>query len=217
MSISKSQLLEQARTACKRCFSRQLFLLKDAERLSSTIKARNTMLYLQLKRLSDLDPFPEVTADQSAEIASISAVSQEASSEEDLSTLQERLLAEFAKIGDTEIDERSVDTKEQLNKRMLDLMHLMKDKIRATRRRLNDAGGGYDEEAYKSVRNQLYLSQHLYIEQLENDIVMAPHEDCAKIEQVHYPDILAAETGNFIERLTALLEFLKARILDLNI
>lgn len=217
MSISRPQLLEQARTACHNCFSRQLFLLVDAERLSAQVKTRNAMLYLQLKRIAELDPFPEISADQSAEIASISAVTIEAASEDDLATLQERLLEEFGNIGTGNIDERSFTTNNDLNKRMMDQLYLMKDKIRNTRRRLNDAGGDYDQEAYKAVRNQLYMSQHVYIEQLENDIVMASHADCAKIEQVHYPDIEGAEAHNFIDRLNALLEFFKARILDLHI
>ncbi len=100
---------------------------------------------------------------------------------------------------------------------MIDLLHLMKDIIRATRRRLNDAGGGYDEDAYKSVRNQLYLTQHVYLEQLDNDLVFADHEGCARVEQVLYPAITDADVSNFVSSLQDLQDFLKERVLEAKV
>lgn len=219
MSTVRQTLLEHAHTACEQCFTRQLELIAEAHRLSSDVKDLNATLYLEVLRIAKLNPFPNDVPDETlTEITSTNAVVETAATPDDLEALQEKLLEQLKSIGEPADDKVSpASTDNLLNKRMIDLLYLMKDKIRTTRRRLNDAGGGYDEDAYRSVRNQLYLTQHVYLEQLDNDLVFADHEGCARIEQVLYPAILGADVSSFVSSLQDLQDFLKARVLEASV
>lgn len=214
MSNARQQVLLQATTAAHNSYSCQLKLLVNSKRLSSDIKEKIVSLFLEISRLDRLSPFPDVPDDVVANITSKSVVNCDDCTQDDLNAVILALQNSLNSIGanDTFIDPLMTD--DLLNKRMIDLMGDVKRNIRQTARQHNDNGGHYDKDAFVSVRNQVYLSRRVYLEQLDHDLVQATNEDCATIEQIIFPNILNSTADQFVATVEALSEFLKDRVLS---
>lgn len=213
MSNARQQVLQLVTTAAHNSYTRQLEFLVEAKRLSSDIRDDIVSLFLEISRLEHLQPFPEVTDVRISEISSSSAIISDAASQDDLDALIKKLQDEVSAIAPSNLPLEPLMTDDLLNKRMIDLMGILKQKVREAARRHNDDGGHYDQDAFVSVRNQIYLSRRVYLEQLDHDLVQATNEDCATLEQVIYPDIINSTADGFIGSLKALLDFLKSRVL----
>ncbi|NJO87498.1 MAG: hypothetical protein HC821_05985 [Lewinella sp.] len=136
--------------------------------------------------------------------------------QDDLQPLRGRLLAwleEVLNLPEQEDFNIGPLTSSPLNRRMIDRLFLMKDKIRATRRRLNDSGEHYSETDYTVVRNQANLAQSIYLDQLQGDVVMATHADIAQLDQVYYPAIEQASGATFVKSIMELKDFMESKIL----
>lgn len=210
-------VLLQLRTACHHCFSAQFTLLEDADRVSQSMKVDTVNLFIYLHRVKKLSPPPTPDEVLVAEVASVSAIAENVTDVEELQQLRDKLVSLLLQIGNlTEIsadEEQTVLTSNLLNKRMIDLLYLMPAKVRATRRRLNDAGAVYDQEAYATARNQATLAQHVYLGQLNNDSVLCTHAEVATLERNLYPAIDDATESTFVSALQDLASFLQDRVL----
>lgn len=214
---NSATVLTQLRTACHNCFTSQINLLDQTDRVSQTMKVDTVNLFIYLGQLNQLSSFPDPDDETVAEIASVSAITEDATDDNELQQLRDKLVDLLRKVGNlaeiTEADEESNLTGNLLNKRMVDQLHLMAGKIRSTRRRLNDAGGGYDREAYATARNKATLSQHIYLGLLNNDSVFCTHPEVATLERNLYPALDNATADTFVNSIEELAAFLQARVL----
>lgn len=213
-------VIVQLRTACHHCFTSQIDLLVQSDRVSRNTKVDTTNLFIYLHQLNELDPLPDPDEETVAEIAAVGAVTDNVTDEEELEQLRDKLADLLRKVGNlkeiTEEETESALTYNLLNKRMVDLLYLMRPKIRNARRRLKTDDGsppGYDQEAYKMERKKASLAQHTYLALLNNDSVLCTHEEVATLERNLYPAIDEATAYSFVESLRNLASFLQARVL----
>lgn len=213
-------VIVQLRTACHHCFSSQIDLLEQDDRVSKNTKVDTTNLFIYLHQISKLDPFPNPDEGTVAEIATVGAVTDNVTDEEELQQLRDKLAELLRKVGNlpeiTQEVAESVLTDNLLNKRMVNLLFLMLSKIRNARRRLKPDDGSepdYDRKAYSKARKQATLAQHTYLGLLNNDSVMCTHEEVATLEKNLYPAIDNASAFTFVESLQNLATFLQARVL----
>lgn len=217
MSHTKQQVMVQLRTACKDFFLKQMNLLSSSERVSSRLKEQNLLFFLNLDQMENFSPFPTVSDPDFDQLTTASTDISSISDDDGLSTRRQSVMDWMNAIHQTDIKPESIGlaplTDDLVNRAMIDLLFLMKDKIRATRRRLNDDGANYDKDAYVAARNQANLAQSIYIEQLHRDLVKGTPEDKALLEQVRYPEIEDATAANFVESIQNLVSFMQARII----
>ena len=92
MSNARQQVLQLVTTAAHNSYTRQLTFLVQAKRLSSDIRDDIVSLFLEISRLSKLNPFPDIDDAKIAEISSASAVIVDAATQEDLDVLIKKLV-----------------------------------------------------------------------------------------------------------------------------
>lgn len=216
MPTVHTRFLQCAALAIRECYLRQLHFLTTANRLSSQIREQVGGLYLELTRLRRLSPFPSVADADITAIEAVGTQAKQAADQNELNGIMTSLLKKLEAIGPAS-DDALPTTTNDLNKRMIDLLGQLKQKVRFTARRHNDAGGNYDKTAFVALRNQIYLSRHLYLEQLDHDLLQATNEDCAELEQRIYPDIVDSSAGTFLTKLSVLEQFLRQRVASLTL
>jgi len=217
MSDAQKQVVVQLRKVCGISFAKQLSFIAAAERVSSQLKEQTVMLFIHAQRIERMDSFPTLSPEQESELTDFSAEVEAATDTTELQQVERKLTDWMQGVHAENLTPASISmdvlTDNQLNRRMIDLLFVMKDKIRATRRRLNDAGGGYDKDAYVAARNRANLAQAVYIDQLHRDIVSATNEDAAELEQNRYGAIEDATAATFVGAIEDLVSFMQARIL----
>jgi len=216
MPNTQGEVLAKLKTACHHCFSQQMDLLREAERVSSQSKEQMILVFLQLREVAVLSPFPSISEDQMAVLSTITDHLNTVTDHEQLAALKIELANWMGQFHDTNLKPESLSlhplTDNLLNRRMIDLLFLMKDKIRSARRRLQAEGDAFDRAAYVAARNQANLTQAVFIDQLHRDIVTTNNEDVATVEQVLYPAIEQATGANFVVNIEQLVSFMRERI-----
>ncbi|NJO87499.1 MAG: hypothetical protein HC821_05990 [Lewinella sp.] len=74
MPPPNTELLLHLRTACHHCYTAQSRLLADVGRVSTNSKDQTTLVFSRYNTLTNKTPFPDVGADEAAELASLSAI-----------------------------------------------------------------------------------------------------------------------------------------------
>lgn len=214
MSNARQRLLEQVISIEKSSYAKQLAFLTDVKRVSSECRERFSDLLQEISLISELDPMPDVEESVFVELEDLATSLVESGDQTEFNANIDKLQSILNDIAPAFGEVDLFNTSDLLNKRMIDLMGVMKHKIRFTARRHNDAGGGYDKAAFISARNQAYFARHVYIDKLDQDLVKATNEDCAKIEQLLYPGIVNSTPDEFVGSIVALLDFINAQMAD---
>lgn len=186
-------------------------LVANASLVSSSVKESAQLLFRNYLAVADLDPFPDIPAEKMTELASLGAIVESAADSSELLGLEGNLAEWMESVHgqSIDLDAATATTSNPLNRRMIDVLFMMKPKIRSTRQRLNDAGGGYDMEAYVQARNRASLLQSVYIFQLDNDIVDCTNEQIVTLEQTHYGAIENATAATFVASIEGTAQFME--------
>lgn len=209
-----AEVNQQLRTACRNCLSHQISLTDSASEGVEVAKVETGLLFVFLHLAENRSPSATLNDAQKTNITDLVTRSEGIATMTDLDAIRQqlcKLLRDLAGMApDAEITPLTTN---QLNKRMINLLFEMQPTIRATRRRLNAAGGGYDRVAYAAARRKAVLAQHVYIDQLNSDFVFATIEEAATLEKIHYRDISQATAATFVQSIEELVTFLEARVL----
>lgn len=213
MSNQVKEFLANLRLSCRKSIEKRFSRLEDAQRVSRVVRDRSIAVFVHYQALDKMAD--ELTYDPSYEAFLAAVDSSLDDSKADLNAVEQSLLnfmSQLNRMNENEVN-IGVLTNNPLNKRMIDALFLLKDKIRIARQRLNDAGEEYDAVAYVNARNRCSLAQSIYIGQLHRDIVSCTNEEVATIEQLHLPAIENASGATFVESIDQTATFLEARII----
>ncbi len=213
MSNQITELLADLRTACRKCIQGRFAQLEDAQRVSRVVRDRAIAVFVHYQALEDMAEELSYDPSYTAFLMAIDSSLEDSST--DINAIELSLInfmGQLNRLNESEVNV-GVLTTNPLNKRMIDTLFLLKDKIRIARQRLNDAGEEYDAAAYVTARNRCSLAQSVYIGQLHRDIVHCTHEEIATMEQLYLPAIEHASGDSFVGAIEEVATFLEERIL----
>lgn len=213
MSDQITELLVELKTVCQHYIQRRFVLLADSKRISRLVRDRSVLVFVHYQAVENAADSLTYSPSYSETLEEISTTLNDESS--DFVALEDRLMAFMHTLHNNDNAEIFIGglTSNPLNKRMIDALFLLKDKIRIARQRLNDAGEEYEQEAYIKSRNRCSFAQSVYVGLLNRDIVGCTNEEIAKLEQVLYPAIEQADGSNFVVSIENTASFLEERIL----
>lgn len=213
MSNEIKDLLSELQTVCHLCIQRRLASLGDSKRISRLVRERSVLLFAHYRAVVDTADELVYSPDHSSSLAAIKAALED--EQLDFTPAESDLLAFMSTLsnrGDSELLIGDLTTN-PLNKRMIDALFLLKDKIRIARQRLNDAGDEYDEAAYVAARNRCSFNQSIYIGQLHRDLVACTNEEIATLVQIHHAAIEHCDGSTFPTAIDDTATFLEGLIL----
>lgn len=213
MSNQTAELLAELKTASLHCIQRRFALLANSKRISRLVRERAVLLFAHYHAVKAAEASIDYSTDYTSSLAEINAML--ADEDTDFNHAEDELLVFMSTLSKQSNNDLLVSdiTSQPLNKRMIDLLFLLKDKIRITRQRLNDVGEEYDEEGYKKARNRCSFYQSVYVGQLYRDLVFCTNEEIATLEQVHYRAIEDAEGSTFVASLDETADFLETLLM----
>ncbi len=213
MSNEIKDLLSELQTVCHLCIQRRLASLSESKRISRLVRERSVLLFAHYRAVVDAADELVYSPEDTSSLGDIKATLLDEAL--DFTGAESDLLAFMSTLsnrGDSELLLGDLTTN-PLNKRMIDALFLLKDKIRIARQRLNDAGEEYDEQAYILARNRCSFNQSIYIGQLHRDLVSCTNEEMATLEQIHYPAIELSDGSSFPTAISDTATFLEGLIL----
>ncbi|MEM6394805.1 MAG: hypothetical protein AAF741_00560 [Bacteroidota bacterium] len=217
MSFTPTQIRKALHDACITGYRQQYDLLQSAQLVSAPTSLENLQLILHCNAVSVLDPLPVLSEDQIAELTDMETTIEGISSIDDLRRARTELIDWYTAHHSEDLSEEAIRdrpaTDDGLNKRMRDELFLTRGHIRSARRRLNQSGQNYDQQAYISTRNQLLFVHNTYNEQLRLDLVKTTHEQVAKVEDILHPAIVNATGDTFVAALGNLRDFILEQVI----